>query len=88
MLAFGRAEEWEPLGSTFYFPERETQYAEHVKKRIATYSRREVGGNVVMVTHNVNIASLTKLSVAPGEIVVVRPDGCCGLRTVGRLVVA
>ena len=88
MLAFGHAEEWEPLGSTFYFPEREAQYAEHVKQRIATYSRREVGGNVVMVTHNVNIASLTKLSVAPGEIVVVRPDGCCGLRTLGRLMIA
>jgi hypothetical protein len=42
-------------------------------------------GNVVMVTHNVNIASLTKLSVAPGEMVIVRPDGCCGLRVVGRL---
>jgi hypothetical protein len=38
-----------------------------------------------MVTHNVNIASLTKLSVAPGEMVIVRPDGCCGLRVVGRL---
>ena len=38
-----------------------------------------------MVTHNVNIAALTKLSVAPAEIVVVRPDGCCGLRVVTRI---
>jgi hypothetical protein len=38
-----------------------------------------------MVTHNVNIAALTRLSIAPAEMVVVRPDGCCGLRTLGRL---
>jgi hypothetical protein len=33
----------------------------------------------------VNIAALTKLSVGMGEMVVVRPDGCCGLRVEGRL---
>jgi hypothetical protein len=33
----------------------------------------------------VNIAALTGLSVATGEIVVVRPDGCCGLRVIERL---
>ena len=66
-------------------PERDREFTERVIRRIATYSSRHIRGNVVMVTHNVNIASLTKLSVAPGEIVVVRPDGCCGLRVVGRL---
>ena len=45
-----------------------------------------MGGNVVMVTHNTNIAALTKLSVAPGEIVVLRPDGCCGFKVDQRLV--
>ncbi|HEX3097748.1 MAG TPA: hypothetical protein VHQ02_08525, partial [Usitatibacter sp.] len=65
--------------------ERDGEYTERVKKRVGTYSSREMKGNVVMVKHNVNIASLTKLSVAPGEIVVVRPDGCCGLRVEGRL---
>ena len=56
-----------------------------MKKRVGGYSSRAMNGNVVMVTHNVNIAALTRLSVAPAEIVVVRPDGCCGLRTVGRV---
>jgi phosphohistidine phosphatase SixA len=84
-LAFGRAEDWEPLASFFDRPHQEAGFTERVKKRIGSYSTRDVGGNVVMVTHNVNIAALTRLSVAPGEIVVVRPDGCCGLRTVGRL---
>jgi broad specificity phosphatase PhoE len=88
MLAFGRAEDWEPLSSFFDVPEREADYAERVRKRIGTYSSRDLGGNVVMVTHNVNIAALTRLSVASGEIVVVRPDGCCGLRTVGRLLLS
>ena len=84
-IAFGRGEEWTPLGSVFEVPDRDREYTERVAKRIGSYSSRATKGNVVMVTHNVNIASLTKLSVAPGEIVVVRPDGCCGLRVSGRL---
>jgi broad specificity phosphatase PhoE len=84
-LAFGKAEDWEPLSSFFDFPHHEAEFTERVKKRIGGYSMRDREGNVVMVTHNVNIAALTKLSVATGEIVVVRPDGCCGLRTVERL---
>ena len=85
-LAFGKAEDWEPLSSFFDTPDRDADFTERVKRRIGGYSSRNMGGNVVMVTHNVNIAALTRLSVATGEIVVVRPDGCCGLRTVERLV--
>jgi hypothetical protein len=33
----------------------------------------------------VNIATLTKLSVGTSEMVVVRPDGCCALKVLGRL---
>jgi phosphohistidine phosphatase SixA len=84
-LAFGTAEDWEPLSSFFDVPHREAEHTETVRKRILGYSITKPGGNVAMVTHNVNIAALTKLSVAPGELVVVRPDGCCGLRTEGRL---
>jgi phosphohistidine phosphatase SixA len=87
MLAFGRAEEWAPLGSFFDVPDRESSYTASVKRRIASFLSRDPGGNVVMVTHNLNIAALTKLSVAPGEIVIVRPDGCCALKPVERLVV-
>ena len=85
MLAYGKAEEWEPLSSTFAVPEREAEFSEHVRRRVGNYARRKLHGNVVMVTHNVNIAALTKLSVAPAEIVAVRPDGCCGLRVVARM---
>ena len=86
MLAFGKAEDWEPLSSFFDYPDREADYSQSVKKRISGYAVRKPAGNVVMVTHNVNIAALTRLSVATAEIVVVRPDGCCGLRVVERIV--
>ena len=85
LLAFGKAEDWEPLSSFFDFPHREAEYTERVKKRIGGYGRRPPGGNVVMVTHNVNIAALSKLSVATGEMVLMRPDGCCDARPVERL---
>ena len=85
MLAFGKAEDWEPLSSFFDFPHREADFTERVKKRIGTFARRALGGNVVMVTHNVNIAALSKHSVATGEMVLMRPDGCCDARPVERL---
>jgi len=84
-IAFGSAEDWAPLSSFFDLPHRELEYSESVQRRIASYAVKKAPGNVVMVTHNVNIAALTKLSVAPGEVVVVRPDGCCHLKVVGRL---
>jgi phosphohistidine phosphatase SixA len=86
MLTFGQAEDWGPLGTTFYEPDKEADYTDRVKKRIGNYSARDMGGNVAMVTHNTNIASLTKLSVAHGEIIVLKPDGCCGFKVVDRLV--
>lgn len=85
LLAFGKAEDWEPLGTFFYEPTREEDFTKRVKGRIGNYSTRDLGGNVVMITHNTNIAALTKLSVAPGEIVVLKPDGCCGFKVVERL---
>jgi len=85
MLAFGRAEDWTPLSSFFDFPHQQAEYTERVRKRIGQYGRRSPGGNVVMVTHNVNIAALSRHSVAPGEIVIMRADGCCNAKPVERL---
>jgi broad specificity phosphatase PhoE len=84
-LAFGRAEDWEPLSSFFDFPHQEADYTERVKKRIGQYGRKSPGGNVVMVTHNVNIAALSRHSVVTGEMVLMRPDGCCNARPMERL---
>jgi broad specificity phosphatase PhoE len=87
MLAFGRAEDWAPLASFFDFPHHEAEYTERVRKRIGQYGRKSPGGNVVMVTHNVNIAALSRHSVATGEMVLMRADGCCNAKPVERLVV-
>ena len=83
-LAFGHAEVWEPLSSFFDFPDREAAFSATVRKRIASYVRHPPKGNVVMVTHNVNIAALTKYSVGPAELVAVKPDGCCSARPLHR----
>ena len=85
MLAFGKAEDWEPLSSIFDFPHHEADYTQRVKKRIGSYGRKNPGGNVIMVTHNVNIAALSRHSVAPAEMVLMRPDGCCDARPAERL---
>lgn len=85
MLAFGRAEDWMPLASFFDLPHKEREYNERVKKRVGGYALHKPAGNVVMVTHNVNIAALSRQSVEPAELVVMRPDGCCGARMVVRL---
>lgn len=87
-LAFGKSEDWTPLSSVFDMPDKDPEFTERVKKRIGTYSSREMKGNVVMVTHNVNIAAVSGASVTEGELVVMRPDGCCGARTVERLKIA
>lgn len=84
-LAFGQAEDWEPLSSFFDFPHHEADFTERVKKRIGQYGRKSPGGNVVMVTHNVNIAALSRHSVATSELVLMRPDGCCNARPLERL---
>ena len=52
--------------------------------KIAGYVRKPPRGVVVMVTHNVNIAALTRHSVDPAELVLVKPDGCCSARPMQR----
>lgn len=84
-LAFGHAEDWEALSSFFDEPDREAEYSRSVRRRIAGYASRPPAGNVVMVTHNVNIAALSRHSVATGEMVLMRPDGCCEARPMTRL---
>ena len=86
-LAFGSAEEWEPLGASSDAA-RLDEDADHVRKRILGYSINRIRGNVAMVTHAANIAALTKRSVGTAELVIVRPDGCCGLRVVDQLKLA
>lgn len=84
-LAFGKADDWDALSSFFDDRSREPKLTDRVKNRIGLYSTKRPKGTVVMVTHHVNIQALTREAVGQGEIVVVRPDGCCGLKVVGRI---
>lgn len=84
-LAFGKADDWEALANIFDQREREADRSERVRKRVGTYADRKPAGNVVMVTHGVNIAALTRVSPATAGIVVLRPDGCCGFKVAGTL---
>jgi phosphohistidine phosphatase SixA len=89
-LAFGQAEVWEPLSSSFRLSDKSASMAEIVKRRISRYGAQratagEPRGNLVMVTHQFNINDVTGRSVGMGEMVVARPDGCCGLKVLGVL---
>ena len=85
--AFGKADDWEALSSFFDDRSRAEGLTERVKNRIGQYSTRRPRGTVVMVTHNVNIAALTGIGAGTGDVVVVRPDGCCGLKVVGHIAI-
>jgi broad specificity phosphatase PhoE len=84
-LAFGKAEDWEALSNIFDQRDREADRSQRVSKRVGGYADRKPGGNVVMMTHGINISALTKISPAFAGIVVLRPDGCCGFKVAGTL---
>lgn len=81
-LAFGRAEEWPPLDSFFDDRSREPGQSAEVR-RLAGGS--PAGGNLVLVTHQVNITAVTGVSPAPGELVVLTPRGDGAFVVAGRL---
>lgn len=80
-LAFGRAEPWPALDNTFETPERRDAQMREVRKGLA---RPPLNGNLVLVTHGVNIAALTGVQVAQGEIVIVNVANN-DFRVIGRL---
>lgn len=81
-LAFGTAEPWLPLNSFFDDRSREPEQTRAVR---ALAGKRPAAGNLVLVTHQVNISALTGLFPAPGEIVVLTPQGEGAFRVAGRL---
>lgn len=83
-LAFGRVTPAPMLDSIFSASEAAER--EKVRQVFAAMERRPATGNLVLVTHNRNIQSLTGLAVAAGEMVVVVPEGG-KFRVIGRLMV-
>lgn len=80
-LAFGGAEPWPALDNTFETPDRRPQQMNAIRKLLAEPVR---SGNLVLVTHGVNILALTGISPAESEIVVVRPGSNGGFTVIGR----
>jgi len=81
-LAFGRVEPWASLDSFFDDRSREPQQTRAVRALIA---EPLTGGNLILVTHQVNITALTGIAPAMGEMVVLSPEPGENFRIAGRL---
>jgi broad specificity phosphatase PhoE len=81
-LAFGRVEAWPPLDSFFRDRHGAEVQTQAVRQRV---SERPSTGNLILVSHQVNISALTGLSPAPGEMVILTPLGQGEFRVAGRL---
>jgi hypothetical protein len=81
-LAFGTVEPWPPLDSFFNDRRREAEQTAAVRQQA---SARAAGGNLILVTHQVNIAALTGMALAAGEMVILTPQGDGTFRVAGRL---
>ncbi len=81
-LAFGRVEPWPALDSIYEDRRREEEQTRAVRELV---SRPPAGGNLVLVTHGVNVAALLGFVPAAGEVVVLTPDGRGGFRVAGRM---
>ncbi len=81
-LAFGRAEAWPPLDSFFGDRSREPEQTAAVRRLVG---ERPEGGNLVLVTHQVNISALTGIFPAQGEMVVLTPRGGGTFEVAGRM---
>jgi phosphohistidine phosphatase SixA len=81
-LAFGEPEPWLPLNSTFRNRELEPERTREVR---ALAGERPARGNLVLVTHQLNIGALTSVYPAEGELLVLIPLGGGSFRVAGRL---
>lgn len=81
-LAFGTVEPWPALDSFFSHREREPEQTRAVRARAG---QRPAQGNLILVTHQVNISALTGIFPAQGEFIVLTPQGNGTFSIAGRL---
>lgn len=82
-LAFGRAEPAEMIDSTWQQDSAtQDRKVAAVRKYVATFSEP---GNLVLVTHDVNVRALTGESLAQGEMVVAKAKADGSLEVLGTL---
>ena len=84
-LAFGSAEMWAPLGSFHDDQSLGPGQTRQVRLLIGKYRD---AGNLVLVTHQVNIRALTGIGPGQGEMVILTPLGDGDFRVAGRLLPA
>lgn len=84
-LAFGRHTVWAPINSFF----RDNSGPEQTQAVLRDVAKLQAPRNLVLVTHQVNISSLTGEYPAMGEIFIARPNGRSGdrLKVLARQVV-
>lgn len=81
-LAFdSKVQPWPALDNTFETPDRRPQQMREIRKWL---TQPVSGGNVVLVTHGVNILALTGISPAEAEIVAIRAGPNDQFSVVGR----
>lgn len=82
-IAFGRVAAWPVLDALLFdTPEQRAEKAAALRREL---SRPAGDGNLVLVTHNLNIQDALGASVAMGEALVIAPDGRGGFAIVGRI---
>jgi phosphohistidine phosphatase SixA len=81
-LAFGRVEPWESLNSFFDDRSRAQAQTQALRQLVA---EPPPDGNLILVSHQVNITALTGIVPAPGEMVILTPLGDGEFRVAGRL---
>lgn len=81
-LAFGRAEPHPPLDNLIHDRSREPERAAAIRS-IASEPPRT--GNVILVTHGINIAAAVGIQPAQGEMVVITPRGKGAFEVRGRI---
>ncbi|MCU0806092.1 MAG: histidine phosphatase family protein [Burkholderiales bacterium] len=81
-IAFGGYMAWSPLNSFFGDRSLEPARTRAVRERAAAWTGP---GNLVLVTHQVNISALAGTFVVPGEVVVLKPASGDKLEFMGKL---
>lgn len=81
-LAFGTVEPWPPLDSFFGDHSQEPEQTQAVRRAAG---EPPATGNLILVTHQVNIRALTGLFPAPGEMIILTPRGGGNFHVAGRL---
>lgn len=81
-LAFGKVVTEAALDS--FFDDRSTE-PEQTRRVRRFAGERPEGGNLILVTHRVNIVALTGIAPLPGEMIILTPSGEGTFRIAGRL---